>query len=239
MKIFGLQLTGCRKSYFLIFTFFIFFKFQMAIVKNLMAKSSFFIMDYEGSYDILLRKKYFLFMFILTRLLSKTVWKNYHFLIQISKVNFKIQNRTEYLDVKPCDTKMTTFWIRGKILKKGLFYLDPILVFLAYFLKDWTKKFLNIYKSVVIESFKLVPLCPIKWRPFKVFVKLHKSPHLTVNIAKGVVSGMRQLLTTESPWKFIKNTFSFILKALFVFKVFKFFSRLFGGVEKMVWLERG
>ena len=81
----------------------------MAIVKNLMAKSSFFIMDYEGSYDILLRKKYFLFMFILTRLLSKTVWKNYHFLIQISKVNFKIQNRTEYLDVKPCDTKMTTF----------------------------------------------------------------------------------------------------------------------------------
>ena len=33
---------------------------------------------------------------------------------------------------------------------------------------------------------------------------------------------------TESPLKMMKNAFYFILKALFVLKIFKFFSRLFG-----------
>ena len=33
---------------------------------------------------------YFFFMFILTRLLSKTLWKNYQFLIQISKIHYKM-----------------------------------------------------------------------------------------------------------------------------------------------------
>ena len=59
---------------------------------------------------------------------------------------------------------------------------------------------------MAIENFKSVPLCPIKWRPFKVFVKLHKSPLL------------------------IANT----VKALFVLKIFKLLSWLFGHVEKTV-----
>ena len=46
-----------------------------------------------------------------------------------------------------------------------------------------------IYKSIVIENFKPVPLCPIKWRPFKVFLKLYKSPLLIVTIVEGAVSG--------------------------------------------------
>ena len=41
-----------------------------------------------------------------------------------------------------------------------------------------------------------------------------------------------------TPLKMIKSVFYFILKALFVFKIFKVFSWLFGHVEKMAWLER-
>ena len=37
-----------------------------------------------------------------------------------------------------------------------------------------------------------------KWRPFKVFVKLHKIPLLKANIVKGAVSGLRQFLATEN-----------------------------------------
>ena len=36
----------------------------------------------------------------------------------------------------------------------------------------------------------------------------------------------------ESPLKVMKNAFYFILKALFVLKIFKFLSRLFGHVGK-------
>ena len=35
-----------------------------------------------------------------------------------------------------------------------------------------------------------------------------------------------------------KNAFDIILKALFVFKIFKFLFWLFGHIEKTVWLER-
>ena len=42
----------------------------------------------------------------------------------------------------------------------------------------------------------------------------------------------------ESPFKMMKNAFYFILKALFVLKIFKFLSRLFGHVGKTAWLER-
>ena len=50
----------------------------------------------------------------------------------------------------------------------------------------------------MIENFKLMPLYPIKWRPFKVFVKLCKSPLLIANIVKGAVSGLRQFLATKN-----------------------------------------
>ena len=62
------------------------------------------------------------------------------------------------------------------------------------FLKRLSKKVLKIYKSISIENFKLVPLCP-----FKIFAKLNKSPPLIPNIVKGAVSGLRQFLATESP----------------------------------------
>ena len=42
----------------------------------------------------------------------------------------------------------------------------------------------------------------------------------------------------ESPLKMMKNAFYFILKALFVLRIFKFLSWLFGHVGKTAWLER-
>ena len=43
----------------------------------------------------------------------------------------------------------------------------------------------------------------------------------------------------DSPSKMMKNAFYFILKkALFIHKIFKFLSWLFGHVEKMAWWER-
>ena len=42
----------------------------------------------------------------------------------------------------------------------------------------------------------------------------------------------------DSPSKMLKNAFYFILKALFVLKIFKFLSWLSGHVEKTTWLER-
>ena len=42
----------------------------------------------------------------------------------------------------------------------------------------------------------------------------------------------------DSPSKMTKNAFYFILKALFVVKIFKFLSWLFGHAEKTAWLER-
>ena len=42
----------------------------------------------------------------------------------------------------------------------------------------------------------------------------------------------------DSPLTMMKNAFYFILKALFVFKIFEFLSWLFGHVEKTAWLER-
>ena len=43
-----------------------------------------------------------------------------------------------------------------------------------------------------------MPLCLKKWRPLKVFAKLHKSPLWIANTVKEAVSGLRQFLTTEN-----------------------------------------
>ena len=42
----------------------------------------------------------------------------------------------------------------------------------------------------------------------------------------------------DSPSKMMKNAFYYILKALFVLKIFKFLSWLFEHAWKTVWLER-
>ena len=49
MKKFGLSLTGRRKFNFLMFPF---SKFQITIVKNLMERASFFIMNFKSTIAI-------------------------------------------------------------------------------------------------------------------------------------------------------------------------------------------
>ena len=49
---------------------------------------------------------------------------------------------------------------------------------------------------------------------------------------KVALSGLRKFLITENPLKIMKNVFYFISKALFVLKIFKFLSSLFGHVSQ-------
>ena len=50
----------------------------------------------------------------------------------------------------------------------------------------------------------------------------------------GALSGLRQFFTTGSSLEMIKNTFCFTYKALFVLKIFKFLSWLFGHGAKQL-----
>ena len=43
---------------------------------------------------------------------------------------------------------------------------------------------------------------------------------------------LKKICLIKSPFKMIKNAFYFILKAPFIFKIFKFLSGLFGDVGK-------
>ena len=51
---------------------------------------------------------------------------------------------------------------------------------------------------------------------------------------EGAISGLRQFLATESPLKMMKSALYFTLKALFVLKIFKFLSWLFGHLAKRI-----
>ena len=94
--------------------------------------------------------------------------------------------------------KWRPFECKAKFEKRPLLFGSEIGIF-DIFLKDYIKKVLKIYKSIIIENFKPMPLCPIKWPSFKLFVKLHKIPLLVANIVKGTVLGLRKFLATESP----------------------------------------
>ena len=128
--------------------------------------------------------------------------------------------------------KWQLFECMAKFEKKSLLFRSEIGI-VTCFLKDCMKKVLKIYKSIVIKNFKLVPLCPIKWRSFKVVEKLHKRSLSIANIVKGAVSDLRPFLATENPLKLKKNLFHSFLKAFFVLKIVKLLSRPFSHVEKI------
>ena len=50
-----------------------------------------------------------------------------------------------------------------------------------------------------------------KMAALKIFCELTQKSFFSPVIVKGAVSGLRQFLATESPWKIMKNTFYFIL----------------------------
>ena len=116
--------------------------------------------------------------------------------------------------------------IKQNLKKRPLLFRSEIGLFDISFKRLYGESFEDL-QPIIIENFKPVPLCLIK-----TFVRLHKILLLIANIVKGAVSALRQFLTTESPWKLMKNVFYLILKALFVLKITKFFSWLFGHVEK-------
>ena len=74
-------------------------------------------------------------------------------------------------------------------------------------------------------------------------LRYHANKEITMQyflpiLLKGTLSGRREFLITESPLKMMKNAFYFTLKAIFVLKIFRFLSWLFGHVEKAGRLER-
>ena len=73
-----------------------------------------------------------------------------------------------------------------------------------------------------------------------VYLYVELSGYLKCTLKVGLSSSENFCIicSTESPLKMMKNAFYCIVKTLFVLKMFKFLSWLFGHVEKTVWLER-
>ena len=103
--------------------------------------------------------------------------------------------------------------------------LSQFEIFISLFLTSgWLHFFTRILKSS--------KLWPFKHNSNKfslVFCKLLDS------YFKGALSGLRQFLAIERTLKMIKNDFYFTSKAIFILKIFKFFSLLFG--RKTTWLK--
>ena len=72
-----------------------------------------------------------------------------------------------------------------------------------------------------------------RWLRHRCFPINYPNSKLPQNL-KGPLLGPRQLLTTQSPLKMIKNTFYFMFKAHFILEIFAFWSWLLGYVEKLL-----
>ena len=111
---------------------------------------------------------------------------------------------------------------------------SPLALVLANFFMDfYESKSLNEYKfkkpkfylryvDDILAAFE-------KEQDSTIFLKFLNNKHPNI---KGTISGLRQFLATESPLKTMKNAFYFTSKALFVLKIFKFLTCLFGHVPK-------
>ena len=53
-----------------------------------------------------------------------------------------------------------------------------------------------------------------------------------MHVNKGTLSGMRQFFATENPLEMMKNAFYFTLKALIIYKTFKFLYCFFSDLKK-------
>ena len=79
---------------------------------------------------------------------------------------------------------------------------------------------MEIYKAIVNENSKPLPLLPVKCG----FCKIIQSPLLTDAIVKSAILGLRQFLATKCHFKIMKNAFYFYLDVFFILKIFKFLS---------------
>ena len=142
----------------------------------------------------------FLFVFILTRLLSK----NYEITI-ILNVNF--QNSFQdavYYKILGCQT---LWYQNGGTLWP--FFRSKIVIFEISFKRLHEESFEDLE---FISNWKLETRTALshKMTPLKSFTqKLHRNPLLIASIVKGIASRLRQFLPTESPWNIMKNPFYF------------------------------
>ena len=88
------------------------------------------------------------------------------------------------------------------------FLKTPIDVFDIFFKRLCKESFKDLEFN---SNWKFQTRAILSNKILKVFAKLHKSPFLIANIVKDVVSGLRQFLSTERPWKIINDGFYFIL----------------------------
>ena len=109
------------------------------------------------------------------------------------------------------------------------FLLTPCLVVAVQPL-EWipTKK-----ATIVFAPFFHMFFCLYQPYLYSVF---HRSFRILYFVFRGAISILRQFLAAESLLKMIKNSFYFASKAVFVLKIFKFLSWLFGHVAK--WLDK-
>ena len=119
---------------------------------------------------------------------------------------------------------------------------------------SWLKRVINLTACLQVVVILVVPRlienAGFFNSKFKIYVNftvlLRENCCITEQIPssnnfKGELSGLRQLLATEYPLKMTKNAFYFILKALFILKIFTFLSWLFGHVEKLdvtIWFTK-
>ena len=107
-------------------------------------------------------------------------------------------------------------------------------------------RLLVVYRLLSRQNYKIVIFAPARlgaklscgcgffvsiWKKGRVFSHNKKlGVSGKVICVKGALSGLTQVLATESPLKMVKNAFYFILKAPFILKIFKLLSWLFGHV---------
>ena len=105
------------------------------------------------------------------------------------------------------------------------------------FLKYWK----SFVKQEFFKSFQLVPHAFCRKVSFQeLFQEIVSESYLfmTLKSDSHLPKIFFIICFNDSPSKMMKSAFYFILKALFVLKIFKFLSWLFGHVEKTAWLKR-
>ena len=93
-------------------------------------------------------------------------------------------------------------------------------------IEDQGKRQFDVLKSLKPKEVRPEEIKPVKYGDY--FLKVGLSPSKKICV----------ICLIESPLKMMKNAFYFVLKALFVLKVFKFMSRRFVHVGKTTLLER-
>ena len=90
--------------------------------------------------------------------------------------------------------KWKAFEYKAKFEKEPSLFRSKVDIFDIFLIFNWLffecmKKFLKIWKSIVIQNFKPVPLCPIS--PLNLLGNYAKCCLLIANIIKGTISALR------------------------------------------------